>query len=150
MVAPVLRSRRWHAAFIGFGLAVLAGCGPAASGAPPAGTAFDGTYAGRSTLLRGFGYLCGPPSYELAVSVKDGRFAYTPQLNPYGNTPVEARIAADGTVKGSGLYFAPNYVFRGPEFRYAWITIAGHVAGPVLDITISDLRCDRRWTLQRG
>jgi hypothetical protein len=129
-------------------LASLAQCAAASPGVPPAATQFDGLYVGQSTLVRGWGYVCGAPSYPLQIPVLQGRFVYPIQVPPYGNPPVVVQLRADGSLSAAVLYTAETYLPPGgPGFRYAWINVAGRVAGPTLDATVVDLRCARRVTL---
>ena len=93
---PAGRVIRLFAALGCVGLLAVGCTGP---GIPAAENQFDGTYQGDNRAARGFGWVCAPPSYQDAVTVKDGRFNYTfvdlvqPALIP-------AQIAADGTFRG--------------------------------------------------
>jgi hypothetical protein len=111
-------------------LAGLFGCllsGCAAAPVTPAGTAFDGSYAGQDILVRGGGYLCGAPDLPLTLSVGGGRFDY-----PFT----------------SMLYGTQNYLLLS-RYENQWVTIRGRIAGGTLDATVTDNRCTRRITAQR-
>jgi hypothetical protein len=127
---------------------VLAGCELVPSG-PPAGTQFDGVYTGQSTLVSGFGYVCGSPGYPFSVSVKDGRFVYAVFIPPYDTPRVPVQVRADGSLSGQSLYTAQDYSPRGDDVMRTWITLSGHISGSTLDATARDERCARRLTLQR-
>ena len=86
--------------------ALAVGCtGPAI---PAAGNQFDGTYQGDNRVVRGFGWVCAPPSYQDAVTVTAGRFNYTffDQLAQPALIPVQ--IAADGTFRGRIQYLTDS------------------------------------------
>jgi hypothetical protein len=136
-----------RAAVLGVVVTSLAEC--AAPSVPLAATQFDGLYVGESTLIQGFGYVCGAPSYPLEIPVLQGRFVYPIQVPPYGNPPLVVQLRADGSLAGAVLYSAETFLPRGPDLQYAWINIAGQVTGPTLDATVKDLRCKRHLTLQR-
>ena len=127
---------------------ILAGCAEVPP-APPAGTQFDGVYAGQSTLVSGFGYVCGSPAYPFSVSVSDGRFVYSVFIPPYDTPRVPIQIGADGSMSGRSLYVAETFLPRGPDITNAWVTFNGHISGPILAATVQDERCTRRLTLQR-
>lgn len=130
-------------------LAILAGCAPSAN-VPPAGGQFDGVYAGETTLVGGFGYVCGAPSYSVSIPIKDGRFSYMVPISPSTTPLVSVQIRADGSLAGQVLYMAESFWPRGPDFIPAWLTIAGHIAGAELDATVRDYRCVRHMVLRRG
>jgi hypothetical protein len=137
------------------GLAPLAGCaalpgGTAAAPAiPAAGTQFDGVYAGRNDAVSGRGFLCGPSTYPQAITVSGGRFDYPFPVSAPRTTPVPVQVAANGTFTASIQYGTEDF---GPRSRYinAWVTVTGRITGSELDATVSDLRCVRRLTAQRG
>jgi hypothetical protein len=126
---------------------VLGGC--AAPAGPPAGTQFDGAYAGQNTLIRGGGYLCGAPSYSERLTVRGGRFDYPFAVNPPRTVPLPVQIAADGTVAAQMQYGTEDY---GPRSRprTAWVTVTGRVDGGMLAATIDDYRCTRRLMVRMG
>ena len=133
-------------------LAPLTGCllaGCAAAAAPPAGTQFDGTFAGEDTPIRGDGWVCGGTGYPLTLSVRDGRFDYPFPVNLARTTPIAVQIAADGTFVRSVLYGSQAYTFLSPP-RNDWLTIRGQIAGGTLDATITTDRCTWRLTAQRS
>ena len=90
-------------------LATLAGCAASAN-TPPAGTQFDGVYAGKSTLIGGFGYVCGAPSYATSIAIKNGRFDTTISISPAATPVVAVQVRADGTLAGQTLYWAETDV----------------------------------------
>lgn len=114
-----------------------------------AGTQFDGEFAGQNTLVVGGGYTCGPASYPLTLTVRDGRFDYPFPVNVGRTAPVLVQIAADGSFQGQMQYGTENYI---PVSKYmnAWVIVQGRIADGVLDATISDDRCVRRMTAQRS
>lgn len=128
--------------------AILAGCADVPS-APPAGTQFDGAYAGQIDLVSGFGYVCGSPSYPFSISVNNGRFVYSVFIPPYDTPRVQVQIRADGAMSGASLYTAETFLPRGPDITNAWIRLSGHISGATLDATVRDEYCARRLTLQR-
>lgn len=132
-----------------FALAGCAGLPGAAPALPAAGSQFDGTYAGQNSLVSGWGFLCGAPSYPETIAVSGGRFDYPFAVNPPRTAPVAVQIAADGTFRGQMQYGTEDF---GPRSRYltAWVTVTGRITGTMLDATVTDLRCVRRLTAQRG
>ena len=126
---------------------VLGGC--AAPAGPPAGTQFDGSYAGQNTLIRGGGYMCGAPSSSERLTVRGGRFDYPFAVNPPRTVPIPVQIAADGTFAAQMEYGTEDYGPRS-RFRTAWVTVTGRIDGGVLAATIDDYRCTRRLTAQIG
>src|SRR5260370_26753861 len=87
-------------------IALAGGCAVPGGGPaiPAAGNQFDGTYQGDSRLVRGFGFLCGEPSYPEAITIRDGRFDYSFSDSPATPAPVPVRIAADGSFRGQIQY----------------------------------------------
>jgi hypothetical protein len=153
---------KWHRG-IGIGLSMLAGCivlmtggctglpgsAPPATSLPPAGTEFDGLYAGRNDAVSGWGFWCGAPAYPATITITGGRFDYPFLVNPPRTTPVVVQIAADGTFTARMLYGTDD---PGPRSLYvtAWVTVVGRIAAGELDATVTDLRCVRRLTARRG
>ena len=127
-------------------LSTLTGC---ASNVPVAGTQFDGVYTGQSILTGGWGYVCGAPSYPATISVKDGRFDYPVPISPAATPLVPVQLRADGSLTGQTIYPAETFAPLGPAVRPAWVTIAGHAAGPELNAEQRDYRCVRHLVLQR-
>ena len=129
-------------------LLALAGC---AASVPPAGTQFDGPYAGQSTLTDGFGYVCSLPSYPLSISIHDGRFDYPVLIGAWGAGPIPVQVHQDGSLTGKLLYPTEDYSrVQGRNYISAWATIEGHISGTTLNATVSDYRCARQLALQRG
>jgi hypothetical protein len=116
---------------------------------PAAGNQFDGNYQGDNQVVRGFGWLCAPPSYQDAVTVKAGRANYTfvDQLAQPATIPVQ--IAADGTFRGQIQYGTDSAVRWGGEMIVVWATVTGRINGTALEATVADYRCTRQLTLQR-
>ena len=116
---------------------------------PAAGRAFDGTYVGNTSLVRGGGYPCGLPDLPRELTVTDGRFAYPFQVNPPASVvPMPVQIAANGTFRAS-MQDGTNDELFGPRFITPWVTVTGRVANGTLEATESDLRCTRHSVLQR-
>jgi len=126
---------------------VLSGC--AAPAGPPAGPQFDGSYAGQNTLIRGWGYMCGAPSYSERLTVRGGRFDYQFAVNPPRTAPIPVQIAADGTFAAQMQYGTEDY-WPWSRLRTAWVTVTGRVDGGTLAATIDDYRCTRRLMAQIG
>jgi hypothetical protein len=112
---------------------------------PAAGTQFDGTYVGRNSLVKGWGFQCGAPIYPETVVVRSGRFDYVFAVSPPRTTPIAVQIASDGTFSAQMQYGTEE---PGPRLRYttAWVTVTGRIAGSTIDATAIDLRCVRRLT----
>ena len=129
-------------------LALVSGC-TVAPHVPPAGRAFDGTYVGDTSLVRGGGYTCGLADLPRELTVTDGRFIYPFQVNPPASVaPMPVRIAADGRFNASMQYGTNDDLF-GPRFITPWVTVTGRIANGTLEATESDLRCTRHSVLHR-
>lgn len=137
--------RRW-ALLLGSGLA-LAAC--TASAGPPAGSQFDGTYAGQDTLVIGVAFQCGLATLPETIVVRGGEFDYPFQVNPPRTAPLPVQVFADGTVHGQMQYGTEE---PGPRTRYIldWVRLNGRISGTTLDATITNLRCTRHLTAQRS
>lgn len=147
MYVPAQRICRL-ALLAGSALAAPAGCAPPAG--PPAGTAFDGTYTGQATLVRGGpSFICGELAQPLTIVVRDGRFAYPFEVDPPRTTPLPVQISADGTLSGQLLYGMVDYTPRG-DSRTAWVTVVGRISGATLEATVVDPRCARRLVVRHG
>jgi hypothetical protein len=132
------------ALFAGWLLAGAASCAPPAPPSP----AFDGMYVGQDSLVRGGGFLCGLPTRELSITIRNGQFDYPFQVAPPRTAPLPAQIAADGTVTGQLEYGTTEYTsWRG--YLTAVAILSGRVTGDILEATISDLRCTRRLVARR-
>jgi len=146
------RHDRLTRALIALGCVLLAaGCTAppgAVSTAPPAGTRFDGLYQGENQLVRGGGYLCGPPAHADAVAISQGGFAYPFPVNPPRTTPMPVQVAADGSLNGQMQYLVQDYDPRA-NIRPVWVTLSGRISGATLDAIVVDERCSRRLLLQR-
>jgi hypothetical protein len=128
---------------IGF-LAV--GCTPPV---PAAGNQFDGIYQGDNRVVRGFGWVCAPPSYQDAVTIKDGRFDYTFIDQLAQPAPIPVQIAADGTFRGQIQYWTDSYDLNLSEGLTVWAIVTGRINGSALEATVADFRCTRQLMLQR-
>jgi hypothetical protein len=51
-------------------------------------------------VVIGFGWVCVPPSYQDAITVKAGRFNYTFVDQLAQPAPIPVQIAADGSFRG--------------------------------------------------
>ena len=141
------------------GLSVLAGCAfvlaagctapPAATPIQAAGSQFDGIYVGQNYAVSGWGFQCGAPAYPQTIAVSGGRFDYPFLVNPPRTTPVPVQIAADGTFRAQMLYGTEETGLRS-LYMNAWVTVTGRIMQGQLDATVTDLRCVRRLTAQRG
>jgi hypothetical protein len=116
---------------------------------PPAGTRFDGDFAGQDTLIRGGGWVCGTAGYPLALSVREGRFDYPFAVNLTRTTPVAVQVASDGSFVRQLQYGTQNYTFSSLPMN-DWLTVRGRIAGGTLDATITSDRCTWRLTAQRS
>jgi hypothetical protein len=132
-------------AALGCAGALAAGCTP---GPGPAGTQFDGSYQGENRVVRGFGFVCDPPGYQDAVTVRDGRFNYTFVDSLARPTPIPVRIAADGTFSGQ-IQYGTDSTNRWGQMIVVWATVRGRINGTMLEATAADFRCTRDLTLQR-
>jgi hypothetical protein len=127
----------------------LLAVGCAGPPAPAAGDQFDGTYQGDNRVVRGFGWVCAPPSYQDAVTVNAGRFNYTFVDNLAQPAPIPVQITADGTFRGQIQYStdSPNQNWVGGIT--VWATVTGRINGTALEATVADFRCTRQLMLQR-
>jgi hypothetical protein len=126
--------------------ALAAGC--TAPGPGPAGTQFDGSYQGENRVVRGFGFVCEPPSYQDAVTVKDGRFDYAFVDSLARPAPIPVRIAADGTFSGQ-IQYGTDSTSRWAQMIVVWAMVRGRINGTALQATVTDYRCTRDLTLQQ-
>jgi uncharacterized protein YceK len=125
-------------------LLVLAGCATT----PDAGTQFDGTYAGASTLTRGNVAWCGPDSAPDSLAVSAGRFRYSYTFIGPATVGVQLQLHADGSFSGGTEYLESEPgLFHGP---LAWVTVVGHIAGATLDAQVESLNCGRHLSLSRS
>ncbi len=130
----------------GYLLAGAAGC---SAPIPPVTSAFDGTYVGQDGLAGGVDYLCGTPSRDLVITVRNGQFDYPFLVAPPRDAPLPVRIAPDGTVAGAMQYGTSDNTPR-RDYVTAWVFVSGRVTGTILDATIVDLRCARRLVVRRN
>jgi hypothetical protein len=115
---------------------------------PAAEDQFDGTYQGGNRVVRGFGWVCAPPSYQDGVTVTAGRFNYTfvDQLPQPALIPVQ--IAADGTLRGQIQYWIDS-TSQNDWGLTVWARVTGRIDGTALEATVTDFRCTRQLILQR-
>jgi hypothetical protein len=92
---------------------------------PVAGNQFDGTYQGDNRVIRGFGWVCAPRSYQDEVTVKDGRFDYTFIDQLAQPAPIPVQIAADGTFRGQIQYWTDSYDLNLSEGLTVWAIVTG-------------------------
>jgi hypothetical protein len=131
-----------------FGAWLLAGAAGCAPPAPPS-PAFDGIYVGQDSIVRGGGFLCGLPTRDLSITIRNGQFDYPFQVAPPRTAPLPVQVAADGMVAGQIQYGTTEYTaWRG------YITVlaifSGRITGDTLEATISDYRCTRRLVARRN
>ena len=129
----------------GWLLAGAAGCAPPAPPSP----AFDGMYIGQDSLVRGGGFLCGLPTRDLSITIRNGEFDYPFQVAPPRTAPMPVRVVADGTVDGQLEYGTTQPAAR-REYVTAQAILSGRITGDTLEATISDLRCTRRLLARRS
>jgi len=118
---------------------------------PPAGVQFDGNYVGQDALISGVKFLCGAANLPERIVVQNGQFAYPFQVNPPRTAPLPVQVFEDGTVDGQMQYgtLLEEDVLMFPFPRTDWVTLRGRITGPMLDATITNIRCIRRLTVQR-
>lgn len=124
---------------------LLTGC---AAPVPLAGPQFDGHYSGQTSLTRGWGELCGVPDLPHELVVRNGSFLYPFQVNPPIVSYIEVPITVDGTFRRDVEY---GYISPGWRTDYftAWMTVLGRINGNTMEVTETDLRCDRHSMLQK-
>ena len=127
----------------------LLAVGCAGPPAPAAGDQFDGTYQGDNRVVRGFGWVCAPPSYQDAVTVNAGRFNYTFVDNLAQPAPIPVQITADGTFRGQIQYSTDSANQSWLGVLTVWATVTGRINGTALEATVADFRCTRQLMLQR-
>jgi uncharacterized protein YceK len=114
---------------------------------PDAGSQFDGTYVGTSTVTRGGNEWCRSNIAADSLTISAGRFSYPfPIITP---TPVvvQPRLRADGSFSGGAEYFeAEPGLFHGP---LAQVSMVGHIAGATLDAQVESLTCGRHLSFTR-
>ena len=132
------------------GVLALAGCVPAAPPLPPAGTQFDGSYAGQDMLLSGVDFQCGAANLTERIDIASGHFDYPFQVNPPRTAPLPVHVGIDGSVFGQMQYgMVDDNPFRS-RMRTDWVTLRGQIIGDTLDATVINLRCARRLVVRRG
>jgi hypothetical protein len=116
---------------------------------PAAGDQFDGTYQGDNRVVRGFGWVCAPPSYEDGVTVTAGRFNYTFVDQLAQPALIAVQIAADGTLRGRIQYLTDSGNQSQSQGLTVWAIVTGRISGAALEATVTDFRCTRQLILQR-
>ena len=108
---------------------------------------FDGTYRGSSSLVRGWGYVCGTSDPSQSLVVANGRFDYPFPIDPLKTRQVPVKISADGSFVAHR-----EYGTGGEESDYipGEITITGHIIGRTLQATASDMNCSSDILLRRN
>lgn len=135
----------------GFLLAIMAplgACAMAPATASPAGTAFDGDYAGQTVLTRGGSFMCGNPALPRQLAISQGQFLYPFQVESTSVFPVVVPIRPDGKFRVSFRYMTTDDLAR-PEMQTLLASISGQVANGTLRVTEDDYRCTRSSVLQR-
>ena len=117
---------------------------------PPAGTQYDGTYAGQDSLVSGVAFQCGDAMLTEQIEVKGGRLDYPFQVNPPRTAPLPVQVGIDGSLLGQMQYGTEEDLPFQSRYRTDWVTLRGRTDGTMLDATISNLRCVRRLIAQRG
>ena len=108
---------------------------------------FDGTYRGSSSLVSGSGYVCGAPDLSRPLVVAKDSFDYPFQIDPLRTRQIPVKISPDGSFTGH-----LEYGTGGEQSDYipGSVTITGHIIGPTLRATVSDMDCSRDISLTRS
>jgi hypothetical protein len=127
-------------------LAFALTCGTASAGVA-AFYRYDGTYRGSSSLVRGRGYVCGASDLSRSLVIAKGGFDYPFQIDPLKTRPVPVKISPNGS-----FTVQLEYGTGGEESDYipGEVTITGHIIGPTLQATASDMNCSRDILLRRN
>lgn len=134
---------------LGSALALAGGCAMQPGAAPPVATAqFDGDYTGDSSLVRGFGFLCGAPTQPMSMSVRVGQFGYPFAVDPPRMALVPVQIATDGSFSAQMQYGTEDQTPRSLHLT-EWVTVAGQISGSALHATVTDYRCTRQLELAK-
>jgi hypothetical protein len=128
---------------------LVAGCA-STPGLAPAGSRYDGTYIGRDTLVSGALFQCGAPDLAEKIEVRDGRFDYPFQVSPPRVAALPVQIAADGTLAGQMRYGTGEEIPGFSRDRIDWVFLRGGISGTTMEARITNMRCMRRLTAQRG
>jgi hypothetical protein len=97
--------------------------------------AFDGTYSGPNSLLRGEPPTC-VAARTVTWTVADGRVSIK-----YGNVPIAAEIGADGAFRANAVYQAGR--------TNANATMQGRIAGGALEADIESYACKYHYSLKK-
>jgi len=127
-------------------LALALTCGTASAGFA-AVHRYDGTYRGSSSLVRGRGYVCAASDLSRSLVIAKGGFDYPFQIDPLKTRQVPVRISLNGSFTAH-----LEYGTGGEESDYIpdEVTITGHIIGPTLRATASDMNCSRDILLRRN
>lgn len=118
-------------------VAMLAMAGMAVSATPGfAGTVFDGTYRGASTVTSGSEANCGRNNGSMTRTVKDGTFEYN--WNPRESGVIIVTIGDNGAVSGTKTY--------GRNLR---VDASGTATPAGLEIDLKGRECTRHLSLKK-
>ena len=92
------------------------------------------------------GWLCAPPSYQDAVTVKAGRANYMFIDQLAQPAPIPVQIAADGKFKEQ-IQYGTHSAMTWAGMIVVWATVTGRINGMALEATVADYR--RQLRLQR-
>lgn len=143
----LLDRSRPHRVLLGsvFALAFALTCGTASAGIA-AVHQFDGTYRGNSSLVRGWGYVCGTSDLSRSLVVVNGAFDFPFQSDRLEIRRVPVKISADGSFTARLQYGTGG---ESSAYISRIVTIRGYISGETLQATVSDLDCSRNIVLRR-
>jgi hypothetical protein len=118
-------------------VAAIMGCGSLASQGNAATPAYDGTYRGEVTLMRGDDSICGKAASQASYTVVNGQFAIV--YDRTHHVGVNLEVQNDGSFSGSQPYR------NGPQQMLA--KASGRIAGNVMDAVVEGQACARRYHL---
>ncbi len=107
---------------------------------------FDGTYAGYSTITRGFGASCTNPIFSPGLIVSEGRFSYPFRTAQGQELYIPVQVTADGSFSGSLKYQTDSFDVA----RAVRAGISGRILGQTLQGLETDLRCSHQFVLQKN
>lgn len=108
---------------------------------------FDGTYRGSSSLVKGWGYVCGTSDLTRSLDIVNGRFDYPFQIDPLKVRQVPVKISADGSFTAYRQYGTGG---EKSDYLPGTVTITGHIMGETLQATASNMNCSRNILLRRN
>jgi hypothetical protein len=143
----VLDRSRPHRVLLGSvcALAFALACGTASAGVA-AFHQFDGTYRGNSSLVKGWGYVCGTSDLSRSLVVANGGFDFPFQIDRLEIRRIPVEISAEGSFTASLQYGTGG---ESSAYISRIVTITGHINGQTLQATVSDLDCTRNIVLRR-